>query len=284
MSFYKVIRSSLFPTLLLLASRVLAAEAYIIGAGVEADSADGLAVSAVGQLGLTDKTWLSAAIARNMADLPFRQDIDTWYGDVGIDHSWDPVGIRAGIAYWGDNDTLDSTDYRASLYWRTKAFSIAGDYEFRDFSVQFPATDMFPGRKAGFEASGVGLTTRFDVTDSVSLGLSGMDYDYDVNLRLDSNQVLLQLLSFSRLSLINSLIDYRAYATFGLDVGQSSWQLDVGTWRGEVDGGDTKSATLRILNPLGDKTDIEFSLGIDDSELYGNVTFFSVFVYFYGGT
>jgi hypothetical protein len=111
-----------------------------------------------------------------------------------------------------------------------------------------------------------------------------MDYDYDVNLRLDSNQVLLQLLSFSRLSLINSLIDYRAYATLGLDVGQSSWQLDVGAWRGEVDGGDTRSATLRVLNPLNDRTDIEFSLGVDDSELYGNVTFFSVFVYFYGGT
>jgi hypothetical protein len=31
------------------------------------------------------------------------------------------------------------------------------------------------------------------------------------------------------------------------------------------------------------KADVEFSLGIDDSELYGNVTFFSVFLYFYGG-
>ncbi len=275
-------RSSILASFLLLASQALATEGHIIGAGFESDSADGLAVSAIGQLGLTEKTWLSAAIARNMADLPLRDDLDTWYGDLGLDHSWDPVGIRAGIAYWGDNDTLDSTDYRASLYWRTKSFSIAGDYEFRDFSFQFPATDTFPGRRAGFEASGVGLTTRFDVTDSVSVGLSGMDYDYDVNLRLDSNQVLLQLLSFSRLSLINSLIDYRAYATLGLDVGRSRWQLDVGTWKGEVDGGNTQSATLRFLNPLGGKTDMEFSLGIDDSELYGNVTFFSVFMYFYG--
>ena len=28
--------------------------------------------------------------------------------------------------------------------------------------------------------------------------------------------------------------------------------------------------------------DIEFALGVDDSELYGDVTFFSVFVFFYG--
>lgn len=293
MSCYKTLRSSLMPSpsplpafltvLLLLANNASGAEGYILGAGVEADNADGLAVSAVGDVGLTEKTWVSAAIARNMADLPFRDDLDTWYGDVGLDHWWDPAGIRVGVAYWGDNDTLDSNDYRASLYWRTNEFSIAGDYEFRDFSFLFPGTDTFPGRRAGFEASGVGLTARYDVTDSVSLGFSGMDYDYDVNLRLDSNQGLLQLLSFSRLSLINSLVDYRAYATFGLDVGKQSWQLDVGTWRGEVDGGDTRSATLRFLNPMGDQADIEFSLGVDDSELYGNVTFFSVFVYFYGG-
>jgi len=269
--------------LLLFASDVLGAEGYILGAGVEGDSSEGLAVSAIGQFGLTEKTWLSAAVARYMADLPVREDLDTWYGDLGIDHWWDPVGARASVAYWGDSDTLDSTDYRASLYWRTKTFSIAGDYEFRDFSVQFPATDMFPGRDAGFEAKGAGLTARVDVTDTVSLGLSGMDYDYDVNLRLDSNQGLLQLLSFSRLSLVNSLVDYRAYATLGLEAGKSRWELNVGTWKGEVDGGNTQTATIRYLNPLGDRADIEFSLGFDDSELYGNVTFFSVFVYFYGG-
>ena len=143
-----------------------------------------------------------------------------------------------------------------------------------------------------------------------------MDYDYDVNLRLDSSRGLLELLSFSRLSLINSLVDYRAYATLGLDAGESHWRLDVGTWKGEVaqhggiarrnqrvairaqlelreaararegevDGGTTRSATISFLNPLGEKADVEFSLGIDDSELYGNVTFFSVFLYFYGGT
>jgi hypothetical protein len=270
--------------LLLIASSAIAGEGYILGAGLEGDSEDGLAASVIGELGLTEKTWISAAVARNAVDLQFREDLDTWFADLGIDHWWDPIGIRAGVAYWGDNDTLDSTDWRASVYWRADKFSVAGDYEVRDFSFLFPATDLFPGRKVGFDASGVGLTTRFDITDSVSLGLSGMNYDYDVNLRLDSNRGLLDLLSFSRLSLINSLIDYRAYVTLGLDVGKRRWQLDVGTWKGEVDGGTTESATIRFLNPLGDAADIEFALGVDDSELYGNVTFFSVFLYFYGGT
>lgn len=269
--------------MLFLAGNALAAEGYVIGGGLEADSQDGLAFSALGNFGLTENTWISGAVARNTAELQFQPDIDTWYADLGLDHWWDPVGVRLGLAYWGDNDALDSTDFRTSLYWRGDRISVAGDYEFRDFNVLLPTTDRFPGRNIGFDANGIGLTARFDITDKVTLGLSGMDYDYSVNLRLDNNRGLLDLLSFSRLSLINSLIDYRAYATLGLDVGERHWQVDVGTWKGEVDGGKTRSATVRFLNPLGETADIEFALGLDDSELYGNVTFFSVFLYFYGG-
>ncbi|MGB5627683.1 MAG: hypothetical protein WBM61_18265, partial [Woeseiaceae bacterium] len=173
---------------------------------------------------------------------------------------------------------------RGSAYWRNDRFSVSGNYEYRDFNVVFPATDQFPGREAGFSANGVGVSARVEITDSVSFGLSGMDYDYDVNLKLDGSRPLLQLLSFSRLSLINSLVDYRAAATLGLDAGKRHWQLNVGTWKGEVDGSITRSATVSFLNPLGDNSDIEFALGVDDSELYGNVTFFSVFLFFYGGS
>lgn len=269
--------------LLPLVGNVYAAEGYVLGAGVEGDTEDGLAVSVVGELGLTERTWLSAGLARNSAESEFRQNLDTWFADLGIDHWWKPVGIRAGIAYWGDNDTLDSTDLRTSLYWRGDSFSVAADFEHRDFDVLFPGNDQFQSREGSFAADGIGLSTRFDVSDSVSIGLSAIDYDYDVNLRLDSNRPLLQLLTFSRLSLINSLVDYRASASLGVDVGERNWRFDVATWKGEVDAATTKSATVRFLTPLSDRTDIEFSLGVDDSELYGNVTFFSVFVFFYGG-
>lgn len=277
-------KAHLWLLLFLLAEPVVAGEGYVIGAGIEGDSQEGIAASLIGELGLTNETWVSAAIARSTAESAFGLNLDTWYADLGIDHWWDPVGVRAGIAYWGDDDTLDSTDLRGSVYWRDDRFSIAGDYEYRDFKVVFPETDQFPGRSAGFGANGVGMSVRIDITDSVSFGLSGMDYDYDVNLKLDGNRPLLQLLSFSRLSLINSLVDYRASATLGLDAGKRHWQLDVGTWKGEVDGSITRTATFRLLNPLGDTSDIEFALGVDDSELYGNVTFFSVFLFFYGGS
>jgi len=274
-----------FRTLLLvsLCAPALAGEGFIIGGGIEGDTADGLAGGLIGEFGLTEKTWLSAAVARNTVDRPDSTGIDSWYGDIGIDHWFEPLGIRAGFSYWGDDDTLDSNDFRSSLYWRNERITISADYKYRDFEADLPANDFVGARSFSFDADGIGLTTRIKITDDVDFGLSGMDYDYSVNLRLADNRRLLDFLVFSRLSLINSLVDYRAFATLGVDVGKRRWELDVGRWQGEVDGGKTTSTTLRFLNPLGDTADVEFSLGFDDSELYGDVTFFSVFLYFYGG-
>ncbi len=275
-------KAAAFLVLPLLACRAVAGEGYILGAGLEGDSQDGFAVSLLGEFGVAKDTWISAAVARNTAESALQQDLDTWFADLGVDRWWNPLGIRAGVAYWGDNDTLDSTDFRGSAYWRNDRLSISGDYQYRDFEIILPATDFFASRKAGFGADGVGLSARVEITDTVSFGLSGMDYDYDVNLKLDSNRPLLQLLTFSRLSLINSLVDYRATATLALDAGKRRWHIDIGTWKGEVDGATTRTATVRFLNPISDASDIEFALGVDDSELYGNVTFFSVFLFFYG--
>ena len=270
--------------LLLLAGNAFAIEGFIVGGGAEADSADGIALSAIADIGLTEKTWLTGAVARNSVDGQSGLSIDTWYGDLSLDHYFDPMGVRGGVSYWGDSDTLESIDWQGSVYWRGDTAMIGVDYEFRDFSVQLPAFDVFPSREANFDATGVGLTTRFDVSDTVSVGLRGMDYDYSINLQLTDNRPILQLLTFSRLSLINSLVDYRANASLNLDVGKSRWQFDVGTFKGEVDGGTTTSATIRYMTPLGQSSDIEFGLGVDDSDLYGDVTFFSVYIFFYGGT
>lgn len=269
--------------LMLLASNALAVDGYIIGVGVEGDSADGLSTVAMTDIAIAKDTWLSAAVARNTVDLSRAESLDSWYGDLGIDHWFDPVGLRVGVSYWGDSDTLDSKDWRSSIYWRSDKAMIAGDYEYRDFRFDLPATDFFPGRIARFDASGVGLTTRFNLTPKTSISLHGMDYDYSVNLRLAQNSGILDLLSFSRLSLINSLVDHRVGMTLGVEAAKQYWRLDLSSTRGEADGGTTTSATLRLLTPMGKGSDVEFSLGVDDSDLYGNVTFLSVFLYFYGG-
>lgn len=268
--------------MLLIAGNALAADGWIVGVGGEGDTADGLAGTVFADVAVAEKTWLTGSIARNFIDRSPLPSIDTWNGSLGLDHWFEPVGVRLAAAYWGDSDTLDSRDWRGSVYWRSKRVTLGGDFEYRDFSFTLPATDVFPGRIVQFDATGVGLSTRFDVSESASLSLAGMKYDYSINLRLGDNRRLIELLSFSRLSLINSLVDHTAMAALGLDVGDRRWQLEAGTWQSAVDGSRSRSVTVRFLTPVGKRRDVELGLGVDESDIYGSVTFFSVFFYFYG--
>ena len=68
----------------------------------------------------------------------------------------------------------------------------------------------------------------------------------------------------------------------GVNFGLQRWQLDLAKWRGAIDGGDNRSVTIAFLTPMTDRTDIEISLGYDDSDLYGEVTVLNLFLYFYG--
>ena len=133
-----------------------------------------------------------------------------------------------------------------------------------------------------FDANGLGITARFDLSTTVDVSLSGMTYDYSVNFRPIEERDLISLVSVSRLSPINSLIDHRGKVSLGVDHGSRRWQFNLSTSEGAVDRSRTNSATINFLTPMTSKSDIEFSIGYDDSELYGDVTFFSVFLFFYG--
>ncbi len=268
--------------LVLLAGPAWAIEGFVIGAGLEVDTDDAMAATLSADLGIASETWLSAAVATSRVDLPRGTRIDTLYADLGIDHWFQPIGIRAGLAYWGDSNVLSSNDYRGSLYWRNDRFSISGNYEFRDFTLDIFRFDALPGQDIEFHANGVGLSLRVELSPTVDLNLSGMDYEYNVNLGVAQNRRIVDLLSVSRLSLLNSLLDHRASVAVGVDVGDSRWSLDYATSTGIVDGRDTDSVTLRFLTPMGGRSDIEFGLGVDRSDDFGSVTLFSVFLYFYG--
>lgn len=255
---------------------------YVLGVGVSGDSDSGLAEAAFASVGLTEKTSVTGIVAHSSIDIPRRQGLDAWNADLSVDHHFDPVGVEAGVAYWGDSEVLDSTDVRGSLYWRKDGFRIAANAVRRDFTFVIPASDFFAGRDVDFDADGLGLSINFDLTENVDLSLSGMDFDYSINLDLSDRLAFLQLISASRLSLINSLVDFRASGTIGVDVGDHRFALDLATWRGEVDGVDTRSATVRWLAPIGSQADIEFGLGYDDSELYGDTTVLSLTLFFYG--
>jgi hypothetical protein len=266
----------------LLTSALAARGDYILGAGVSVDDQNGLAAVAVADWSVGERTWLSTSIGRNRVELPNRQDLDTWYGDISIDHFWKPAGVRFGVAYWGDAQLLDSVDYVAALYTRGDKGRISVDSEYRDLELELPPIDLFARTSIPFNASGLGLSGRLKLSERTDFRLSGMSYEYNINLRIDDTDRVVRLLSISRLSLLSSLIDWRVSAGFGIDFGLRRWQLDIAKWRGAIDGGDNRSITISFLTPMTDKTDIEISLGYDDSDLYGEVAVLNLFLYFYG--
>lgn len=259
-----------------------AGDGFLIGGGVESDSGDGIRGSVIGGLGVSENTWLSAGLSKSSVELPIRRDIETLYADIELDHWFDPIGIRVGAAYWGDSEILESNDWRGSLYWRNDKVTLSGEYEFRDFDFIVPALDIANIREFTFDADGLGARAKFSLSDNTSVSLSGMKYDYSIEFPQDENRDVANLITVSRLSLINSLIDHRASLEFAIDHGLKRWEVDFSTWEGVVDKSRTKSVTVRYLTPMGGTSDIEFGLGYDDSELYGGVTFLSLYLYFYG--
>ena len=277
--------ASRYALALILAAAALPADEgdYVLAGGIQSDTDDAFAVSLLADWEIVERTWLSLILARNRIDVEEESSLNTTYAELGFDRYFDPVGLRLGAAYWGDNDILDSIDGRASLYWRRGGRRVALNVEYRDFEFDLPARRFLPGRQFRFDATGIGASAGFDLGDDADLSLAGIAYDYSVNLRLDGNRGLLTLLNVSRLSLINSLVDYRVSAGVGVDRGLSRWQLDLSAWRGAVDRSDTRSLTVSFTTPMTERTDIELGLGYDDSELYGDAVFLSAFLYFYGG-
>jgi len=258
-----------------------AGDGYILGLGAEGDTSDSLAFSAFGDFALTENTWLSATAAKAEAEGAF-SELRTVYADIGLDHYFDPIGIRIGGAYWGDDDILDSVDIRGSLYVRTSAMSISTDYERRNFDFLFDLSPLDLRRQVEFEADGYGLNLRVATGKRVSLFVRGMSYDYSVDLTRLQNISDLSFLSASRLSLANSLLDHRIDAGIDIKFGLKMLSLEVGDRQTAIDGGKVNSFSAGFLFPASDASDIELRVGYDDSDIFGDTAILSFFWFFYG--
>ncbi len=278
--FRKTISSALLALFCTVAAQ---AEGFVLGVGAEADSADGRAISAFGDFGVGEKTWLSTTLGSYETDNAFG-GMRTTLADAGIDHWFNPLGIRLNTSYWGNPDILESFDLGTSLYFRGDKFMVSADYKRREFD--FVIFSDFPDlrREINFSADGWGLTGRLPLGESVSLHFGGMQYDYSRNIRIQQDIDSLRFLSSSRLSMINSLIDHRVNAGLEFKFGLRSIDLTAGSWQTAVDGGKVNSFSLGLLTPIGNRTDIEFRFSYDDSENFGNTTALSVYLYYFGGS
>lgn len=259
----------------------VAGDSHVMGFGVEGDTTDSLAFSAFADFGITKKTWVSVMAAKAQT-VGLTDQLDTVYGEIGLDHYFGPVGIRLGTAYWGDNEVLDSFDIRGSFYMRSEAVTVAVDYEKRDFDFIFTLGPMSERRQVGFEADGFGLSLRANTSERTGLFIRGMAYDYSVDLTQLQNISDLRFLAASRLSLANSLLDHRVDAGIDFKFGLKQLSLEVGSRQTAVDGGRVDSISVGFLFPASDASDIELRVGYDDADSFGGTTVISFYWFFYG--
>jgi len=258
------------------------AEGYVLGFGAEGDSVDGRSISAFGDFGIRENTWLAVSANASRTE-GFLRDNDTVLVDAGIDHWFDPFGIRIGGSYWGNSDILDSRDLRAAIYARGNGGSISLDYQKRNLEFDLQS-DLLRGRTVEFSADGIGISARLSFGENTSFYLGGMSYDYSRNLRIQPDISVLTFVAASRLSTVNSLIDDRVNAGLEYKFGLRSVDVAVGRWQTAVDGSEVDSISVGFLTPVSDRLDMELRLSVDDSEAFGNSTSFSFYFYYFGGS
>jgi len=264
---------------LLAIARTAGAE-HVVSLGLEADTEDSEAFSLAGSFSANGDTWFTGSLAQARSEgLPF--DIETVLVDLGVDHHFDPVGVRLGGGYWGDSDLLDSMDLRAAVYWRNDDASLSIDFERRAFDVTIRGL-RGELRRFDLDADGIGLSARVALNDTVSVYANGMGYDYSRDVSLDPDADLLRIFALSRISMVNSLVEERMSGGLEFEIGTRVLDLGFSSWKTAVFGDRVDSFGVGFLTPLGAASDIEFRLSSDDSDTVGQATTFSVFLYFYG--
>ena len=137
-------------------------------------------------------------------------------------------------------------------------------------------------RTTSFYANGSGLSAWFQTSKNSSIYAGGMDYDYSVQIQVQENIDVLQFLSVSRLSLINSLVDYRMNIGFNVLFGMRSLDFNISNWRTELDQGQVTSYGIGLTTPVDDFSDLELRIAYDNSENFGDTYVFSLFFYTFG--
>jgi hypothetical protein len=277
---YFLARLFLSVTISLLAAAALAdTNDLVLGFGGETDSSGSRAAAAFGEIGVSGNSWVSLTVAGTRGS---DDGLRTVYADAGVDYWFEPMGIRLGGGYWGDENLLDSHDLRASLYFKNDTVTVSADYQRRDFDFTFVSVLLPAPRIFEFVGDGYGLATRIELNDVLALSLNGMSYTYSRNINLQPNIEILRRLSTSRLGLMSSLLDYRVTASIDRTLGQRNLVFGIVRWRTAVDQGIVNSIGVGLLTPMGARSDLEFRLAYDHSEDFGGTMTFSAFFYFFG--
>jgi hypothetical protein len=247
----------------------------LLAALVDEESYDNL--FAAFNLGITDSTWLSLSAGRSRAPST-EASVSADLFSLGIEHNFGPVGFVLATDRWGDENALESEDWREEIFVANGRFRVALLLEQRDIDIFFSGGILEPGlRRRGIDADGIGLGGRLRVGRLWRLYGSWMDYDYPAGIRLIPRAENLDLLGESAATLAYSLVDRSARVGIERAVGRKLVNLDLGSDRSAVDGVALDSLSAGVLWPVGRRLDLEVHLGTsraagDESSLYGGLT------------
>lgn len=294
-----------------------ASDAWLLSAGGELDDEDGYRLD----LGAT---WLPSD-ATTLTVLATRADTSTDFNDfkstaasLGVDHSFDRMGVRADVRWWGDSQLFESTTVAGSIYFRNAGWRIAlrgevreSDFEEFGFDTVIPIGDLLvpvSGSAAcGLDNTGYGASLSHR-GKAWSVLFAGTQYDYSAtdceltgvslppqvgDLPPISREILRRIVDAvlergagllgSQLTRENGFLDYSVWGSVAYRSGLRTFGLDYFHDREEFQGFEADTLIGSVTVPVSSRLDLELRLGATDSELTGTVAFAGLTVFAYLG-
>ena len=258
---------------------------WVVGLAGQFDDESNSSLLTMFNLAAADSTWFS--LTAGQSDAPASgANVEATTLEAAVDHQFGLVGLSISGGTWGDSSSLESTDWRGSIYFRTDRFRVGLERQRRDIDIHFTITGLLgrtDARVANLTGDGTGLSFRVDLTPRWQLFGSWMDFDYSRNLTLLPLVDRLNFLSTSALTLANSFTDEAT--TLGLEwsVGDKSLSVSVSQDRSAVDRTQFKSVNAAFLFPAQRRMDIELNIGRGQSDFANSGLYGGVLLLIYGG-
>ncbi len=254
---------------------------WMFGVARQVDDESNDSVFATFSWGVTEDTWLSFAAGRSSSNLA-NVDADTLVASV--DHSFGTAGVTLELGRWGDEDALETSDWRGSVYYEPERFRIGLAYERRDIDIPFTIVGPFGGRidrTAQLSGDNVGVDVRVQPAEGWQIYFSATEYDYDRDLAPLPRIALLNLLSTSTFTLANSFIDHERMIAFDRELGAKLLTMTFTTDRSAVDGSKLATLDAALLFPIGGRVDLEVNVGHGRSDLADAGLYAGIMLLFY---
>lgn len=289
-------------------------DAWLLTLGTELDDEDGYRVDVGAAWAPNAATWVNAyaGIADTSTDFT---SFSSRMASLGIDHSFEQLGVSMDLRWWGDSDFFESRALAGSLYFKKEGWRWALRGEVREsdfdpvrFDVEIPIRNLIVpvsgSAECGLDNYGYGASVSH--TGRLwSVLLAGTQYQYssadctltelvvppqagnlprsrELNRRITATVLARggELLG-SALTREYGFLDYSLWGSVALRSGVNTLGLDYFRDREEFQGLVADTLIGSFTFPVSNRLDLELRLGATDSDAAGTVAFAGVALFAY---